>query len=122
MERTTLGSSSSALQIEVFPEPDGPERTASPPRKAVIPGSFEIRDLLAQPFDAGLRLAREREQGRILQLAAHGLHLAPHLLDEELELAAHGAALAEELLEFRLVAEQPVELLGHVGAVGEDRH
>ena len=52
-------------------------------------------------------------------LGPDGIHLAAHLLEQEVELSPHGSAGGEEGAQLLRVHVQTRELFGHVGAVGE---
>ena len=57
---------------------------------------------------------------RVLALGAGGVHLAVHLLDEEVHLAAGGLGRGDQRAELLEVGGEPGHLLGDVGALGEE--
>ena len=100
-----------------FRAPEGAESTRSSPG----PRSLDILHLLPHALD--LRLGAHHDGGDLcaLRLRADGVHLAVHLLHEEVELPAGGLAASEERARLGEVAAEPRHLLRDVGAVGEER-
>src|SRR6266508_1600576 len=95
----------------VLPAPEGADRMRSSPGAR---SSFDILHLLAQPLD--LRLRRHHDRGDLgaLRLRADGVHLAVHLLDEEVELAPGRLGALEQRPRLGEVAPQAGDLLGDV--------
>ena len=77
----------------VLPAPDGAERTRSSPGPA---RSLDILHLLAHALDLGLEGDDHAGDLGALRLRAGRVHLAVHLLDEEVELASGGLARGEQ--------------------------
>ena len=90
-------------------------RTAG--RRALL----NVGRLLLHPLQDALHLDHPRRDGVLRGLAADGVDLPVELLDEELELAPDGPLGGEGLGELAAMGQQPRELFGDVGLVGEDR-
>src|SRR5437867_4630270 len=72
----------------VLPAPDGADTMNSKPaRPEPVEGLFDILDLLAHLLELRLRRDDELRDPEAVGLGAHRVHLAVHLLQQEVELA-----------------------------------
>src|SRR5215208_2733810 len=106
--RRSISASTRARTVD-FPAPDGPETTirmGSP--------SLNVLHLLADALDFLLERDHFVHDGRAHRLAAHGVHLAGHLLGQEIEPLPAGVRSLQRGARLGHVAAQPLDLLGHV--------
>src|SRR3954470_22278252 len=91
-----------------------PRRSRPPEPRAEGPGSLDILDLLAHLLE--LRLRRDDQLGytQAVGLRAHRVHLAIHLLQQEIELAAARLGGVGERGPVRHVTAEAFELLADV--------
>jgi hypothetical protein len=83
--------------------------------------SFDVLHLLAGPLDPGLELHDGVGRLGVERLRADRVGLAGQLLAQEVERPA-GRLRVEQAVELGHVALQTGELLGHVGAIGDQGH
>jgi hypothetical protein len=118
----TFNFSASAREIVLLPTPEGPTRTMRMPGCFAVSARvlLDVLNLFLQPIDRALDLDDVPRRSRVVGLARDRVGLAEHLLRDEVELAARVFALAARVLERLEVMRQPLDLLGDVGALGED--
>src|SRR5215212_8840650 len=80
----------------VFPAPDGPDTMNK------VPSGWKLLDilyLLAHALDFGFQFYNDGPEHRRARLGAHGVHLAQHLLREEIELLSRRLLAPDGLLD-----------------------
>src|SRR4051812_14512627 len=103
----------------VFPAPDGPETMNNVPSEWKL---LDILYLLADALDLGFQFYNEASQRRGARLRAHRVHLAQHLLREEVELLAGRLLALDGLLDLVDVVGQARQLLGDVAFLHHEDH
>src|SRR5215212_7781871 len=88
----------------VLPVPDGADTMKSSPRsRAASRASLNILDLLAHLLEFRLRVDDQLRHVQAIGFRTDGVHLAVHLLQQEIELAAARLGAARERIPMREV-------------------
>src|SRR4051794_9593561 len=116
----------------LLPLPEGPETTTRRPGRLVqcergpiatprgLAGSLNVLDQFPDLLQLPLDLDDAPADLDVVGLRADGIGLAAHLLDDELQLAAGAVGAADHLGVLLEVGAEAGDLLGDVGALGED--